>query len=358
MADVDKAMYARTEADFEVARRHINTTYPEMHAYLEKEWWPWRSSFVSFWVNQYMHFGEVSFVSLAVQFAHLHSGPPDSDSVSWAAHNEGSHANLKGWLGSTRGDLVTLSENCLNWWEAGVIRFDAQRAKESIETIIDFTGPFFEDVVRKIYHYPLKKIWDAYGDAKTAIAAGHLSNCNCGKDDYSGRCAGHERTVFHRPCKHDLKRLIEENKVVRMCHFDFHWWINRTDHSQRLLLPVTKNTRQKHDKSKVQEPTRARGHGASGTARGRLLAEVGAGSKNIALTPSSTAPAAIQSTPLPSGTPTSSVYRPLAPAPPNRYTNPNINPYVNSRVAMPPAGQVDLALFLAQQEEQQLRERQ
>lgn len=54
-----EAMYADTEAAFQLARQHLNTEYLETHAYPKKEWWPWRSRFITSWIDQIMHFGEI-----------------------------------------------------------------------------------------------------------------------------------------------------------------------------------------------------------------------------------------------------------------------------------------------------------
>ena len=137
------------------------------------------------------------------------------------SRNEGANAGLKAWIETTSGDLVTF-ESCLDWWSDLHSKFVAQRAKESDESLTNLTGPFWDGVTRRIYHYPLKKVYKACKAAEDAIKAGHTSNCNCGDSSKvcPGICTGRERRVYGLPCKHALIRLLQDNKDLQMKHFD------------------------------------------------------------------------------------------------------------------------------------------
>ncbi|KAK1947749.1 PKS-NRPS hybrid synthetase [Phytophthora citrophthora] len=188
MAEYYETLESKTEADFDA---HCVALY--------------KSKIVKCWTDKYAHFG-------------CH----DTSTV------EGTHAKIKRWLESSKGELLTVFLKLLPWWISFANAISYQSAKDA--TIIPHRLRYDQHsaVVRVISTYALietNKLWKM---------AHNLINSGADKP----LCAGGFRHMYGRPCIHELVDMYESNGDLKILpeHFDEHWWILSTMSVQSVVF--------------------------------------------------------------------------------------------------------------------------
>lgn len=255
MALFYQATNAATEKVFVDTAVEIKAAYPEVARYLEKEWWPHRHRIVKFWTDKVRHFGEKT-----------------------TSRIEGSHHSLKVWLETSRSDVLGLFQKLLPHWQ---IQQDLyiRKMSESLSAPYELCGPFFQSVIRIIHRYPLLMIREVWSAVKEDLRTGKAAE----------ECFGGYSLVFGMPCKHQIRRMLEQNTPLLPSHFDAHWWIERLvreDISEKLLIrdrsmapPIEQSPRLREPISRARRlpsrrTTHAEGHGRDSTRRLPTQAEL------------------------------------------------------------------------------------
>lgn len=236
-----KAINSLTETEFNQAADEIELKFPSMAAYLDKEWWPYRTRYVRAWTNEYAHFGEQT-----------------------TSRIEGSHHSLKAWIETSQLDILSLFQQLLNFWTIQKDSYVKVMA-ESRTTPFQLTGPFWQSVVRVIHTYALfetRKIWS---EVQQAIK----------ENKQLGDCTGQYQKIYEMPCKHTVRKMVEEPLALLPSHYDQHWWITRRSNgpsasfAPRVREPFKRPARQSN-----RRVTHQRGHGRNSVRREHLHSEV------------------------------------------------------------------------------------
>ncbi|KUF93665.1 hypothetical protein AM588_10007297 [Phytophthora nicotianae] len=168
-----------TEEDFRANKAALAESNAQLAAYLSEHWWKYEDKIVKVRTNRFMHFGV-----------------RDTSTV------EGTHAQCKRWIKSTRGDLM---RECLS----------------RNETIVPYQLQFneFAACVKVITNWALYKTDERWNQARKSIV----------QSEALPDCSGIFRATHGMPCVHELKAIIESEGRLHLMpsHFDKHWWIQQ-----------------------------------------------------------------------------------------------------------------------------------
>ena len=187
--------------EFQRLKDELDTDYPVMREYFEKNWWPWKERLAKCYTNQYMHYGEQC-----------------------SSRVEGQHARLKRWLQSSRRDLFGFLEACLPYFSLLYNSHMYHWERQSIDQPYTFKQGIFPYTYRVITNFALFKADEQRKFAEVEI--GNIRNPRHEQQNPS-KCNGVFEKVFGIPCKHRIIPLLLEGKQLEPKMFDSHWWIKR-----------------------------------------------------------------------------------------------------------------------------------
>lgn len=159
--------------------------------YAVKTWIPWKEKIVSFWVDQYPHFGNTTTSRL-----------------------EGLHAVMKQYIRASTGDLKGVFHRLQLFWRNQDLNLKHRLADQRNRR------PQF--VSNELYNYLRDSIHD------TAIAAINAELVKIPKDLVSPpktECSGYHRRAFGIPCQHEIWEAIQARKALRTEQVHHFWWL-------------------------------------------------------------------------------------------------------------------------------------
>ncbi|EGZ20600.1 hypothetical protein PHYSODRAFT_298663 [Phytophthora sojae] len=82
---------------------------------------------------------------------------------------EGYHATLKGWVGSSSADLLTIHKRLCHGWTQSITKYRVAKSDAEIKVVTRLRGERFAQVVTKIHRYALLKTLGTYMQAQTLL---------------------------------------------------------------------------------------------------------------------------------------------------------------------------------------------
>lgn len=197
-----KKDYESTLADLK-AKYHLS--YPGMISYLEDIWLtPHKERFIQYWTNQYLHLGHTA-----------------------TSRVEGSHAYIKGYIKSSKCDILTLWSRIRRGIESQLEKLASQPSKDRMNMPI-FTinhGTLYRQLIRKISHHAFIKMDEQRRKAQRCTAEAPLSPCTF---------------VFTRitglPCAHQIKEWLDANQPIPLSAIHPFWIIDSGSANESLPL--------------------------------------------------------------------------------------------------------------------------
>lgn len=240
-----EAVNSDTEAKFEENRLRLRSLNQALAGYLDLHWWKYKDRVVRFWTNSYHHFGY-----------------QDTSAV------ERTHAQIKEWLKSSRGDLCSISKKLLLWWKRCVLALSLRTEQDATITPHRFQVDRYSAIVR-IVTLCARKATDTLWHQAQEIVTKRLPRSSC---------SGSFRVVHGRPCLHELIAFVESNGRMKLRPdlFNRHWWIPRArdTYIPRIEEPsiISRYSRSRSQRSSHTTSPRAN-QGVHGTGRAPIFAE-------------------------------------------------------------------------------------
>jgi hypothetical protein len=175
---------ASTVDDYNHQIAQLQAEYPDTYGYLEETWLLHKKHFVKAWINQIRHLGH--FVTSRV---------------------EGQHAVVKGWIGTSSGDLKDVYSKILLAIKTQQNAIEQQIQSEKLKCLVDLNHGVWSKVHRKISIYALRKA--------SAQMKKHVESL----------CSGTFTTTLGLPCVHKLKELMDSEKQLVKEDFDWYRWL-------------------------------------------------------------------------------------------------------------------------------------
>lgn len=221
-----KAIWSTTEEEFEEALQCLRKLNGHVTDYLERQYFsPYKQKLVLCYLNDIRHFGTMATSAV-----------------------ESSHRQMKSWLVSSKHDLFTVWELLHSLWQHQHSVYDDKVAYQLSTTQPRFSRQFWSAVLRPISTYALSKAHEQWAKRKTG----------------SNVCSRTFERTHGIPCKHTIKQLLADKKLLRLDHFHGHWWVIRRDapivepSARPILEPRT--TRQIREANKLAKEAAAASH--------------------------------------------------------------------------------------------------
>ena len=191
---------AKTEEEFEIASAAIYNKYPDVAAYLERTWFPYREMWVKAWTNKVRHF--------------------DQEETS---RTEGYHAVIKKWLKTSSNDILGLFESLLPFWSSVYHQLRVRPFQTNLKTSWAFRNELYINVNQHIYRYALVQV-----QKQVHFAQDELQALAKGTRSQRSRCEGVFQVTMGLPCKHECMEILERGGSFQLSNFDRHWWLKPT----------------------------------------------------------------------------------------------------------------------------------
>ncbi|KAE9049317.1 hypothetical protein PR003_g3353 [Phytophthora rubi] len=131
---------APTDDEFNFRRRELYLLSSEEAAYIDDVWLDiWKRGIVRCWTDSIVHFG-------------MHA----------TSRVEGYHATMKAWLGSSRGDFLTVHNRMEHWWRQTINKHHKLVSDAEIVLPTRLQASFYADVAKVIHAHTLTKCCSAY----------------------------------------------------------------------------------------------------------------------------------------------------------------------------------------------------
>eukprot|EP00644_Phytophthora_capsici_P006364 jgi/Phyca11/130456/e_gw1.94.83.1 len=130
MAKYYEALTSESEFEFEKHCTSLRELSSVTADYLDRTWWKYKTRIVKYWTDQYPHFG-------------CH----DTSTV------EGTHAKIKRWIETSKGDLLTVFVKLLPWWIASAKAISLKSSQDATITPHRLRYDQYSAVIRSISTY-------------------------------------------------------------------------------------------------------------------------------------------------------------------------------------------------------------
>ena len=183
---------------------------------------------------------------------------------------ESAHAQLKGWLKSSRNDLLRFFEKLQGFYDGHIDRYRNTLGRAQSQGVAPFVNtPFYSGTVRIINTRGLTLV-----EQQRRLAIHDAKERERNPQVLQPPCSRRWRHTTGLPCKHELAAfLLDESLVLSPSAFDAHWVIpggQFAPDQPRLLDP---QIRQKRRLKRVENHRHRRNEGIHGTARDPTRAE-------------------------------------------------------------------------------------
>ncbi|DAZ95826.1 TPA: hypothetical protein N0F65_008545 [Lagenidium giganteum] len=124
---------SNTEAEYEARRDRLHELCPQEARYIDEIWLDiWKRRLVRCWTSQILTFG-----------------------VQSTSRVEDYHAGLKKWLCSSQGDMVTVFDRMMCWWDVSIAEHLTAVTEDTIKCPRRLQTPLYSNVVRVIHKFAL-----------------------------------------------------------------------------------------------------------------------------------------------------------------------------------------------------------
>lgn len=131
---------------------------------------------------------------------------------------EGAHSCLKSYIGNSLADLLVVKEQMSLVISNQLEEFKLAVSNQQIKVPTRMDQNFFHHVARKVSIYALNLVMKNYCEARTAD-----------EQDPLPTCYGRTRAVLGLPCAHEIKRMLEDTRLLQLGDFHTHWHLLKPD---------------------------------------------------------------------------------------------------------------------------------
>jgi len=174
------------------------SSYPALIQYVTTTWiTPWKKLIVYAWTDQYRHFGHHA-----------------------TSRVEGSHKTIKGNLQVSTGDLKTVYNKITMMLLGQYSEHDAAVDSDRSRTPHAIKGPFYEQLLSRISHYALGRLWNQQYRLKQPKQLPH--------------CTELFTKSMGLPCAHIMQQKLYEGITLTLEDIHSHWHL----HTQAPLIAL------------------------------------------------------------------------------------------------------------------------